>query len=143
MNRFILAAIGTGWASLPGAPAQAAGASAAGALATGDPAAGERAFRACASCHTLDGRHRVGPTLQGVIGRKAGTADGFRYSPDVIAAGEAGVVWDAETIIVFLADPSTFLAEATGQDRARTRKRNRYPDEQLRRDIAAFLSSRE
>ncbi len=138
MNRVILAAIGIGCASLPVAPTQAADIPA-----TGDPAAGERAFRACASCHTLDGRHRVGPTLQGVIGRKAGTADGFRYSPDVVAAGEAGVVWDPETITVFLADPSTFLAEATGQDRARTRKRNRYPDEQLRRDIAAFLDARE
>ena len=138
MNRSILFAVGLGCLSLLSAAAHAADESAAG-----DPAAGEKAFRKCAACHTLDGRSRVGPTLQGVIGRTAGTVEGFRYSPAVISAGEAGVVWDSETIFVFLEDPSAFLGQAIGQDGAQTRKRNRYPDEQLRRDIAAFLSSRE
>ena len=133
MNRFVLAVFAVGCVWLH----------AIAVLADGDPAAGEKAFRKCAACHTLDGRSRTGPTLQGVIGRTAGTVDGFRYSPDVIAAGEAGVVWDPETITVFLADPNAFLAEATGHDSARTRKRNRYPDEQLRLDIAAFLGSRD
>lgn len=133
MNRFVLAVIAIGCVSLQ------AGA----ALADGDPAAGEKAFRKCAACHTLDGRNRTGPTLEGVIGRTAGTVEGFRYSADVVAAGAAGVVWDPSAIVVFLEDPNAFVQQATGEDRARTRKRNRYPDEQLRRDIAAFLATRE
>ncbi len=109
------------------------------AMAEGDPAAGERAFRQCAACHTLDGAHRVGPSLQGIFGRTAGTADGFRYSPDVVAAGEAGVVWDAETIFNYLENPPEFLKAATGKDRVQTRMPNRYPDAQMREDIIAYL----
>jgi cytochrome c len=46
--------------------------------AAGDPEAGAQAFRACAACHTLEpGVHRTGPSLAGVFGRKAGTAEGF------------------------------------------------------------------
>lgn len=109
------------------------------ALAEGDPAAGERAFRQCGACHTLDGSHRVGPSLQGVFGRTAGTAEGFRYSPDMVAAGEAGVVWDAETMFTYLENPAEYIKQATGQDRVQTRMPNRYPDEQLRHDIIAYL----
>ncbi|MGH7292912.1 MAG: c-type cytochrome, partial [Myxococcota bacterium] len=49
----------------------------------GDTANGARVFAACAACHSLaPGRHRTGPSLAGVLGRKAGTAEGFRrYSP--------------------------------------------------------------
>ena len=133
VNCFTLTVIAVGGVSLLAGAAQA----------DGDPAAGEKAFRKCAACHTLDGRSRSGPTLQGVIGREAGTVAGFRYSPDMVAAGDAGVVWDPETIAAFLEDPAVFLARATEQDRARTLKRNRFPDEQLRRDIAAFLASQE
>ena len=133
MNRFVLAVIAAGCVPLQTSAVSAGG----------DPAAGEKAFRKCAACHTLDGRNRTGPTLEGVIGRTAGTVDGFRYSPDVIAAGAAGVVWDPAAVVVFLEDPNAFVQQATGEDRARTRKRTRYPDEQLRLDIAAFLASRE
>lgn len=133
MNGFVLAVIAVGWVLFPVSAV----------LADGDPAAGEKAFRKCAACHTLDGRTRSGPTLQGVVGREAGRAAGFRYSPDMVAAGDAGVVWNTETIAVFLEDPAAFLARATEQERARTLKRNRYPDEQVRRDIAAFLAALE
>ena len=129
MNRHILGAIALGCTSFI----------AAGAAAEGDPAAGERAFRQCAACHTLDGSHRVGPSLQGIFGRTAGTADGFRYSPDIVAAGEAGLVWDAETIFTYLENPPEFLKEATGKDRVQTRMPNRYPDAQMREDIIAYL----
>ena len=56
------------------------GASAANAA---DAAKGEAAFvRQCAICHTIDkgGEHRLGPNLFGILGRKAGTAQGFRYT---------------------------------------------------------------
>ena len=48
-----------------------------------DVAKGEAAFvRQCAICHTIDkgGEHRLGPNLFGILGRKAGTAPGFKYT---------------------------------------------------------------
>lgn len=78
------------------------------AAAQDDADAGKLAFRACQACHTLaPGRHMTGPSLAGVFGRKAGSADGFaRYSP---AMRQAGIVWNAETLDKFLADPQAFV----------------------------------
>lgn len=72
-------------------------------------AEGERAWRACASCHKVGegARHGTGPALNGVIGRAAGTADGFRYSPQMVAAGEGGLVWTPEALDAFLENPGT------------------------------------
>lgn len=53
------------------------------AWADGDPVKGKAAFtRQCAICHTTekDGDNRFGPNLFGVVGRKAGTVPGFRYT---------------------------------------------------------------
>jgi cytochrome c len=76
--------------------------------AAGDPEAGEQVFRACAACHTLaPGEHRTGPSLAGVFGRKAGTAEGFhRYSE---ALGSADLVWREDTLDAFLADPRSVV----------------------------------
>ncbi|HZF16493.1 MAG TPA: c-type cytochrome [Steroidobacteraceae bacterium] len=59
------------------------------------------AFAACAACHSADGKNGLGPTLKGVYGRKAGAAEGFRYSP---AMKKAGTVWDDKSLDSFLAD---------------------------------------
>jgi S-disulfanyl-L-cysteine oxidoreductase SoxD len=80
-------------------------------LAAADPALiaeGERAWRACAACHRVGvgARHGTGPELNGVMGMQAGTAEGFRYSPQMVAAGEAGLIWTAETMDAFLANPA-------------------------------------
>ncbi len=69
---------------------------------------GKRVYRLCVSCHLLtkDGGHRVGPNLHGIIGREAGTSDGFRFSRAVI---ESGIVWTPEKIDEWLANPRSFL----------------------------------
>jgi cytochrome c len=73
----------------------------------GDPAAGEKVFNKCRACHVLDeDRNRVGPYLHGVMGRTAGTAEGFNYSP---AMKESGIVWDEETIAEYVADPRGYV----------------------------------
>jgi cytochrome c len=74
----------------------------------GDAASGERLFRTqCASCHSGEpGRHKVGPSLFGVVGRPYGTAPGFRYPP---ADRDAAVVWDAESLDKYLTDPKSVL----------------------------------
>ena len=76
------------------------------ALAAGDAAAGEKVFRKCKACHVVDGpKHRVGPSLQNVIGRTAGSAEGYKYSKAMVAYGEAGTVWGTETLFEYLEAP--------------------------------------
>jgi cytochrome c len=74
-------------------------------------AAGEAAFRQCSTCHQVgeDAENRVGPHLNGVIGRTAGTVEGFRYSNAMADAGEEGLVWTAETLDAFLSDPRNYI----------------------------------
>ncbi len=74
-------------------------------------AQGEAAFRQCQACHQIGegASHRVGPHLNDVMGRTVGTADGFRYSPVMAEAGEGGLVWNAQTLHDFLADPRGYF----------------------------------
>lgn len=77
----------------------------------GDVAAGEGVFRRCAVCHGIGDTDRpVAPSLNGVIGRTAGTLETFpRYSPAMVAAGEGGLVWNQETMAEYLADPRGYI----------------------------------
>ena len=62
-----------------------------------DVEAGAATFKKCAACHQIGegAKNALGPVLNGVIGRKAGTAEGFTgYSDAVKKAGEGGLVWD-------------------------------------------------
>jgi cytochrome c len=63
---------------------------------------GKTIFNACAACHATDHANRVGPGLEGTIGRKAGTVPGFRYSD---AMKKSGIVWDAKTLDAYLESP--------------------------------------
>ncbi|WP_439604810.1 c-type cytochrome [Shinella sp.] len=73
----------------------------------GDAAVGEALFARCGTCHEVGegARHRLGPHLDGLLGREAGSLDDFRYSPALKAAGGEGLAWSAETLDAFLADP--------------------------------------
>ncbi|MAY65845.1 MAG: cytochrome C [Rhodospirillaceae bacterium] len=78
----------------------------------------------CAQCHTISGKHTIGPSLNGIIGRKAGTADGFkasRYSKSMVAAGEKGLVWDAKSLDGYLANPKQFLRDYLDDPKASTK----------------------
>lgn len=77
------------------------------ARADGDAKDGKKVFRQCQACHVADKKqNRVGPYLLGVIGRPAGTAEGFKYSD---AMANSGVTWDEDTIAQYLADPKGFI----------------------------------
>jgi len=68
-----------------------------------DAGRGEQLFVECASCHTLEkGVHNVGPTLAGVLQRKAGSYDDYRYSP---AMKRSNITWTPEELDKFIADP--------------------------------------
>ncbi|MBB3317117.1 cytochrome c [Rhizobium sp. BK181] len=72
----------------------------------GDAAAGETVFKKCAICHIADSdKNKVGPSLNHVFGRTAGTHPNFAYSSAMKAAGTAGLVWDDATLRDYLHDP--------------------------------------
>jgi cytochrome c len=102
--------------------------------AAGDPEAGAQVFRTCAACHTLEpGAHRTGPSLAGVFGRKAGTAEGFHRYSDALRSA-ADLVWREDTLNGFLADPQAFLPG----------NRMTFPgitDAQARADVIAYLQT--
>jgi cytochrome c len=63
---------------------------------------GKTVFKPCAACHATDHASRVGPGLEGIIGRKAGTVPGFRYSE---AMKKSGLVWDTKNLDAYLQSP--------------------------------------
>jgi len=76
-----------------------------------DAAAGETVFKVCAACHDIGdtAKNRMGPVLTGVVGRTAGTYEGFKYSKAMVDAGAGGLVWDADTLDRFLISPNDFV----------------------------------
>jgi cytochrome c len=115
----------------------------------GDPAKGEAAFNQCQTCHVvadadgnvLAGRaSKQGPNLYGVIGRQAGTYEGFRYGDDLIAAGEKGLVWDEEQFTAYVKDPTKFLRSYLDDRRARGNMAFRVSKEEQAHDLYAFLA---
>lgn len=78
------------------------------AVADDDVAAGQAVFkRTCAICHTVEaGKNKIGPSLAGVVGRKSGSLEGFKYSD---AMKKADITWSADTLDKYLADPKGFI----------------------------------
>ena len=72
---------------------------------------GEKVFKKCKACHKVGegAKNGVGPILNGVWGRTAGTIEGFKYSKPMMAAGEGGLVWDTESLSGYLANPRNYL----------------------------------
>jgi len=121
-------------AAAPQTIAQAAPATtpAAASASAATDAAGRQVFRKCQACHAMEpGKNILGPSLSGIVGRKAGTEPSYSYSP---AMKQANIVWDAATLDAYLADPEKvvpgnkmpFPGLKTGQDRT---------------DVIAFLAS--
>ena len=72
----------------------------------GDATAGATVFKKCAICHIVDtDKNKVGPSLNGLFGRKAGTHPDFAYSAGMKAAGDGGLVWDETTLRDYLHNP--------------------------------------
>ncbi|HKW92106.1 MAG TPA: c-type cytochrome [Methylomirabilota bacterium] len=77
-----------------------------------DSARGERIFQRCFACHSVvAGEDKLpGPNLRTVVGRRAGTWPGFRFSPALSEAGKTrGLVWTREALEAYLADPERFV----------------------------------
>jgi len=75
-------------------------------LSEASASSGERTAKKCAACHdfTKGGPNKIGPNLWGVLGRTAGTHEGFKYSDAMKAFGQ---VWDYENLDAFVSSPKT------------------------------------
>ena len=72
-----------------------------------DVVSGEKVFKRCKACHYADKeKNKTGPYLVDVIGRKAGSIDGYKYSK---AMRESQLVWDEATLTAYLKAPKKFL----------------------------------
>jgi len=78
-------------------------ATASGALAQ-DAAAGKTSFNKCLACHAIGegAKNKVGPELNGLDGRKSGTADGYSYSD---ANKTSGITWNKDQFLDYIKDP--------------------------------------
>ena len=120
--RFREGIIGLSAVILAGSPANAAG----------DVNKGKSAYVRCAACHAVSaGKNGIGPSLAGIVGRKAGSVSGFTYSQ---AMKKAAVEWDVKTLDSFLAAPSKQIPA------------NRMPfagisDPKMRQDLITYLAT--
>src|SRR5690606_17899425 len=73
-----------------------------------DVEAGKRAFNKCRACHQVGekARNLVGPHLNGLFGRKAGTVENYRYSD---ANKNSGIVWDEEIFFEYIKNPAKYM----------------------------------
>jgi len=96
-----------------------------------DVAAGEKDFVVCRACHQIgpNAKNAVGPVLNGIIGRTAGTYPDYAYSP---ANKDSGLVWDPDELDKYLTSPQTVVPHT----------KMIFPglkDPQKRKDVIAFL----
>lgn len=69
---------------------------------------GQLLYMVCKACHDVEAGlpHKVGPNLHGMFGRKAGTAEGFRYTDALV---KSGIVWTPETMDAWLKQPGAMV----------------------------------
>lgn len=113
------------------------------ALADGDAGKGEKVFKKCKACHSLDeGKNKVGPSLAGIVGRKAGSAAKYKYSAGMKAAAAKGLTWDEESLEKFLANPNNYLRDYLGDKKAKSKMSFKLKKDADRDNVVAFLKGK-
>jgi len=100
----------------------------------GDAENGKDVFKVCRPCHQVGpgARNGIGPTLNGIVGSKAGTIAGFTYSEANKEAGTKGLVWTEDNLFMYLENPAAFMP---GNKMTYAGMK----DESDRRDLIAYL----
>jgi cytochrome c len=102
----------------------------------GNAEEGAEVFKKCRACHDVgpEAKNKVGPVLNDIVGRKAGSIDGFSYSDANKAAGAKGLVWTEDVLFKYLENPLVFMPGAKMAFAG-------LKDEQDRRDVIAYLKT--
>jgi cytochrome c len=97
---------------------------------------GAEVFKKCRACHDVGpgAKNKVGPLLNGIVGRPAGTIEGFNYSTANKDAGSKGLVWTEEVMFKYLEAPLSFMP---GTKMAFAGLK----DAQDRKDVIAYLKT--
>ena len=102
----------------------------------GDPVKGEKVFKKCKACHTVKpGKHKVGPSLAGVFGRKAGTAEGYKKYRGLKGADYS---WDEALLEEYLKDPKAFVKKHGAKGTSMAFKLKKADQ---RADVIAYLKT--
>lgn len=106
------------------------------AFAGGDAEKGKKVFKKCKACHSVEaGKHKIGPSLAGIIGKKAGTSDFKKYK----ALKGADFVWDEDNLSDWIENQKDFL-KAKGLP-TKTGMRVKIKKEDDREDLIEYLES--
>ena len=97
---------------------------------------GANVFKKCRACHLVGdaAKHAVGPSLNNVIGRKAGSTDGFVFSDNMRELGESGLLWTEKELDRYLENPKVVVPKG----------KMAFPglaDPQDRADVIAYLKT--
>ncbi|MDT8343808.1 MAG: cytochrome c family protein [Thermohalobaculum sp.] len=81
------------------------------ALADGDADKGQKVYNKCKACHAVGegARNKIGPALNGVVGREIASAEGFSYSDAFLARKAEGFTWTEENLEAYLEKPKDFI----------------------------------
>lgn len=73
----------------------------------GDAEKGAKVYKKCVSCHMIGAKakNKVGPQLNGIVGRAVASLDGYKYSKGMKAYAETQVAWSEEALDAYLANP--------------------------------------
>ena len=74
-----------------------------------DAEKGAKVFNKCMACHSIEDKNKIGPSLKGIVGRKAASVEGYKYSDAMLAKAAEGVIWDETTLAAYLPDPKSFV----------------------------------
>ena len=79
--------------------------------------------------------------LNSIVGAPIGAVEGYKYSKSLVAANEAGLVWDEAALDAWLADPRAYIREATGDDKAKSKMTLKLKSADDRAAVIAYLGS--
>ncbi|MBL4768623.1 MAG: cytochrome c family protein [Rhodobacteraceae bacterium] len=108
-----------------------------------DTSQGETVFKKCKSCHMIgpEAKNKTGPNLTGVIGRPAGTYEGYKYSKSMRAVGEGGLIWDEDQLFAYLENPTKYLRKRLDNRKAKAKMSLKLRDEDDRKNVIAYLAT--
>lgn len=132
-----------------------------GAAEAGDADAGAKIFKRCLACHAVgpDAKNKVGPTLNGIVGRAAGIKAGYSYGTGIIEArgavgedtngdglldvpeGFTGLTWTEENLAAYIENPKGFLQTYTNDKEAKAKMVFQLKGADDRANVIAYLKT--